>query len=106
MLKEVFEMHGFRVYTASNGREGVDLYKRHQPNIDLVILDMLMPVMDGKSAYREIKQLDESQKVIIISGYSKREDLQEMLSNESVSFMSKPFQLNDIIEKVEEVLKK
>ena len=104
MLKEVFEMNGFSVYTAANGQEGVDIYREHLLEIDLVILDMVMPIMDGKKAFYEIKKMKDDQKVIIISGYAQREDLQEILRKGALAFMSKPFQIDAIVAKVKECL--
>jgi CheY-like chemotaxis protein len=104
MLKEVFEMNGFSVYTAGNGREGVDIFKEHSDEIDLIILDMVMPVMDGKTAFYEIQKIKKKQKIIIISGYAQREDLKEILNRGALAFMSKPFQIDTIVEKVNECL--
>lgn len=104
MLKEVFEMNGYYVFTAANGKEGLDIYKKHYNQIDLIILDMVMPVMDGKSAFLEIKKLNKDQKIIIISGYAKKEDLREILDKGALAFMSKPFQIESIVEKVSEYL--
>lgn len=104
MLKEVFEMNGYSVFTAANGKEGIDIFRKHSDQIDLIILDMVMPVMDGKSAFFEIKKLNKSQKIIIISGYAKKEDLREILDKGALAFMSKPFQIESIVEKVSEYL--
>jgi len=104
MLKEVFEMNGYFVFTAANGKEGIDIFKKHLDQIDLIILDMVMPVMDGKSAFFEIKKLNKNQKIIIISGYAKKEDLREILDKGALAFMSKPFQIESIVEKVGEYL--
>ncbi|RMF57115.1 MAG: response regulator [Calditrichaeota bacterium] len=105
MLQEVFEMKGYKVYTAANGKEAVDIYDQHQAKIDLVILDMVMPVMDGKTTFKELKKRNKDQKILVISGYSEREDLQEILQNGVLGFLSKPFQLNEIINKVESIIK-
>ncbi|MFQ5584219.1 MAG: response regulator, partial [Calditrichia bacterium] len=104
MLKEVFEMNGFSVYTAANGEEGVGIFREHTDEIDLIILDMVMPVMDGKRAFLEIQKIKKGQKIIIISGYAQRDDLQEILNKGALAFMSKPFQIDAIVEKVNECL--
>ena len=106
MLKEVLEMNGYHVYTAANGQEGIDIFKKHAPQIDLIILDMVMPVMDGKQAFQEIQKLKKDQKVIIISGYAKKEDLREILDKGALAFMSKPFQIDSIVEKVTKFVQK
>lgn len=105
MMKEIMEMYGFKVYTAGNGRDGVDVYLRRKNEIDLVILDMVMPVMDGRAAFIEIKKINPRQKIFIISGYSQREDLDEILREGAVGFMRKPFQVQEISQRVKEILK-
>ena len=104
MLQEVFELKGYEVYSAANGREGVEAFKANAEDIDLVIMDMVMPEMDGKEACLKIKALKPEQKIIIISGYSKREDLDQILKKNQMSYMHKPFQVNDILLKVEKFI--
>jgi signal transduction histidine kinase len=104
ILKEILELNGYSVYTAANGKEGVELYEKHQKAIDLVILDMVMPVMDGKTAFKAIKQKKQNQKIIMMSGYAKQNDMQEINANGAVSFLSKPFHVNDIVKEVKNIL--
>ena len=104
VLKEVLELNGCQVYTAANGKEGVDLFAKHGPQIDLVVLDMMMPVMDGKEAFKEIKRRKKEQKIIVMSGFSRRDDMEEIMSNGTFAFLNKPFQIDDIVEKVQPIL--
>ena len=82
----------------------MELFKQHKDNIDLVILDMVMPQMGGKEAFAEIRALKPSQKVIVMSGFSKEEDLQELMMAGVVAFMSKPFQVKEIVTRVKKAL--
>jgi CheY-like chemotaxis protein len=84
MMKEIMEMSGLKVFTAGNGQDGVDLYKRNRKDIDLIIMDMVMPIMDGREAFKEIRKLNPKQKIFIISGYSQREDMEDLLENGAV----------------------
>ncbi|OGB67458.1 MAG: hypothetical protein A2Y94_06215 [Caldithrix sp. RBG_13_44_9] len=104
MMKEIMEMSGLKVFTAGDGRAGVDIYQRHKKDIDLIIMDMVMPIMDGRAAFNEIRKINPKQKIFIISGYSQREDLLDILENGAVGFLRKPFQVKEIIEKVQEIL--
>ncbi len=104
MMKEIMEMYGFKVFTAGNGEEGVEIYKKHKDEIDLVILDMIMPVMDGRTAFNYIHKIDPTQKVFIISGYSQREDLEDILEKGAIGYLRKPFQVNEIVNKIKEIL--
>jgi CheY-like chemotaxis protein len=105
MMKEIMEMSGFKVLTAGNGRDGIDIYQRYKNEIDLIIMDMVMPVMDGRAAFNEIRKINPDQKIFIISGYTQREDLEDILENGAVGFLRKPFQVKEIVEKVQEILK-
>jgi len=88
---------GHEVITATNGREAVDIYRERGKEIDLVIMDLVMPVMDGMTAFREIRKIDPDAKVIISSGYSA--DREEILKEEGVTgFINKPYRLKDIME--------
>ena len=104
VISEVLEMNGIRVYTAANGREAVEIFKQHPDEIALVILDMIMPVMDGRRTFSEIRRIKPSQKIIIISGYAHQEDLQDVLSAGALAFLSKPFQVKDILQRVKQAL--
>jgi CheY-like chemotaxis protein/signal transduction histidine kinase len=104
MMKEIMEMAGMKVYTAGDGRAGVDIYQRHKKDIDLIVMDMVMPIMDGRAAFNEIRKINPKQKIFIISGYSQREDLQDILDNGAVGFLRKPFQVKEIVEKIQEIL--
>jgi len=104
MMKEIMEMSGLKVFTAGNGQDGVDIYQQYKKDIDLIIMDMVMPVMDGRAAFNEIRKINPKQKIFIISGYSQREDLQDMLDNGAVGFLRKPFQVKEIVEKVHQII--
>ena len=66
MLRTVFERNGYEVTTAANGRDGIRLYSS-QP-ADVVICDILMPVMDGLEALKEMRRVSPDLKLIAISG--------------------------------------
>lgn len=104
LLKEVLEKDGFEVHTAANGREGLAIFEEQGEAIDLVILDMVMPIMDGREAFFEIKKRKSDQKIIVISGYSKREEVQDILKNSESIFMDKPFHVDEIVKKTRKVL--
>lgn len=104
LLKEVLEKDGFGVYTAANGQEGLTIFEERGQAIDLVILDMVMPIMDGRETFFEIKKRKKDQKVIVISGYSRREEVQDILKNSESIFMDKPFHVDEIVKKTRKVL--
>ena len=97
-------MNGFKVYTAANGKEGVDIFRKFKNQIKLVILDMVMPVMDGRRAFSEIQKISPGQKVFVISGYTVKEDLEEIFNKGLTAFLRKPFQVKDFVNKVKTLL--
>ncbi len=104
MMKEIMESSGLRVLTAGDGRAGLDIYQRHKKDIDLIIMDIIMPIMDGRTAFNEIRKINPKQKIFIISGYVEQKDLQDMLDKGAVGYLHKPFQVKEIVEKVQEIL--
>jgi len=94
---------GFDVLKARNGQEATDVFARYQDTIDLVILDIQMPVMDGERTYELLKQIAPDVKVILISGYSRAQAVERMLQDGCKAFIQKPFNIKDLSEKIEEV---
>ncbi len=95
---------GYRVITADNGKVGIDLYKAHQEEINLVILDLIMPVMGGRETFMSIHSIDPSLPVIVSSGFSRQED-QETLSRLGVSgYLRKPFHRVELAEMISKLL--
>jgi CheY-like chemotaxis protein len=68
LLKRMLKSFGHEAVTANNGEEGVALFKEQKENIDLILLDMMMPVMDGETALPLLKKINPNISVIIISG--------------------------------------
>ena len=104
LLREILEHRGFTVYTAANGREGVEIFQEHGGEIGLVILDMVMPEMNGKDAFTQIKSQDENQKFLVISGYTKQSEVKDVLKSGASGYIKKPFQIDDLVERVNIIL--
>jgi len=69
-LEKILKRDGYEVLTARNGKEAVERYKSHQHEIDLILMDISMPVMNGLEAARVLKELDSCIPVILMSAYS------------------------------------
>jgi CheY-like chemotaxis protein len=84
---------GCEVVSAAGGREGVETFKRHRDGISLVVLDLLMPDLDGASALEQILETDKEIPVLLVSGFTheveKLDALQENRIN--VGFLAKPY---------------
>jgi CheY-like chemotaxis protein len=96
--------YGYRVLLANNGREGVELFGQHAPEISLVLLDMMMPVMGGEEALEFIREIRPDIPVIASSGYSEL-TAKERFAGRSVSgFLQKPYSAQTLANRVKEVL--
>lgn len=92
IFRRMLQTFGYKVITARDGGECLDIYEEQGDTIDLVILDMIMPVMSGSDCFRKLREIDPSAKVIIASGYTRDENM-EILRNEGVlGFVEKPVQ--------------
>ena len=103
VLKKMFCILGCKVYSAENGQTGLYIFKQHKI-FDLVILDMQMPIMEGRITYRKIKIINPNQKFLIISGYANIEDLDEVIKRDAEGFLKKPFSIYKIIGKVKDII--
>jgi len=94
--KYMLQQLGYTVLLAKNGKEAVEIYRRQHTNIDLVITDMIMPKMDGREVFAQLKAIDNTCKVIISSGFSKKEHLQELEQKGLTGFINKPFSVAEL----------
>jgi len=81
---------GFDVLLAKNGKEAIEIYKKAQKEISVVLLDLIMPEMDGKTTYRELKRINPNVKVVFTSGYGPQ-DRPDLIEDPRVVFLQKPF---------------
>ncbi|MEW6347870.1 MAG: PAS domain S-box protein [Thermodesulfobacteriota bacterium] len=95
---------GYRVITASNGKEALELYRRDCARIDLVILDLIMPVMGGEQCLTEILRLNPKAKVIIASGHAADGHSRETVESGAKGFVGKPYAMPQLLSTVREVL--
>ncbi|MBT8340330.1 MAG: response regulator [Desulfatitalea sp.] len=95
---------GYKVLTAADGREAIALYKEKHAQIDLVILDMIMPEMDGSDTFQELKKINPDIQAILSSGYSMDGQTTTILELGCKGFIQKPFGMQDLSAKVKSVL--
>ena len=106
-LGQIFTSEGFEVAaTASDGAQGVEKYKELHPNIDLVTMDITMPVMDGVSALEKILEFDKNASVIMVSALGKEDVVKKTLLMGAKSYIVKPLDRKKVLERVVSVLKR
>lgn len=89
--RQMLERMGFAVIGAKDGREAVEIFRAHLPEIDCVVLDLTMPHMDGEEAFREIRRIKEDVRVILSSGYHEQEVTQRFTGKGLAGFIQKPY---------------
>lgn len=97
LVADVLQGQGYVVLAASNGREAVELFRAQKEKVSLVILDMIMPEMDGPATFRALRSLAPSVKVLISSGFSQENGVQRLLSDGASGFVGKPYQTEDLL---------
>ena len=89
--KSILESLGYEVMTAENGREGLELYRDKHAQTDLVIIDMIMPEMNGTQCFFAMKRINNDIKVLLASGFTRETELEELMENGLKGFLHKPF---------------
>ncbi len=100
----MLELLGYRVLVAADGRAGISRFRQHADEIDLVILDMIMPVMDGRECFAQLQQIRPDVRVILCSGFSMPEDVEAMKKAGLCGVLKKPFRKDELAETVFRVL--
>jgi DNA-binding response OmpR family regulator len=101
----MIERHGLRCLTASSGTEAVRLLMDH-PEIDLIILDAILPDMSGVSVFRSLKRIKPSVRVIVCSGMRDQGPAKAIHDAGADDIMPKPFTAKDLLDRVRSLLAK
>ncbi len=104
--KELLEGMGYRVLTAKDGKQAMEVYKKDRDEIDIVVLDMVMPNMGGGEAYDRMKEINPDIKVLLSSGFSIDGEASEILERGCNGFVQKPFTMKELSGKIRDILEK
>ncbi|MFH2058113.1 MAG: response regulator [Pseudomonadota bacterium] len=102
--REICKALGYSVITADSGMEAVKIYKKRKDKINLVILDMIMPNMNGLETFLELKKINPDVKVLLSTGYSIDAKAQEMLKQGCRGYILKPYSVIDFSHKLREII--
>lgn len=95
---------GYTPMLAANGLEAVEIFTLYRDEISLVVLDLLMPVMDGKTAFSRIRDLVPEVKVLVSTGYHADQEVEDLISQGCSGFIQKPFSMGRFAREVREIL--
>ncbi len=102
--KEILERLGYGVLTAESGNEAIEIYSAKYGEIDMVILDMIMPDMDGEKTFEGLCKIDSDVRVLLSSGYTMNERVKRILDQGCKGFIQKPFNMTLLSQKIREIL--
>ena len=104
LLKEILSNAGYHIIEASDGDDAIEVFHKNKDDINLLILDVIMPKKNGKEVYAEIKKVRSDIKVIFVSGYSADVIHKKGMLEVGLNFISKPVSPGELLVKVREVL--
>jgi two-component system cell cycle sensor histidine kinase/response regulator CckA len=102
--RDLLEKLGYEVLTVKSGIEAIEIYRTSQKKIDIIILDMVMPKMDGGETYEKLKDIDPDIKVLLSSGYSIDGQASKILSRGCDGFIQKPFDIKSLSLEIRKIL--
>jgi DNA-binding response OmpR family regulator len=97
IIKDMLEYEGYKVILASNAEEGIEIFQAQKNFIDLIILDFYLPDLNGYQVFSKIREIHENPKVIITSGFEYDNDIQKVLEQGAIGFLSKPFNRKQLV---------
>ena len=104
LMDRALRQRGYRVITATNGAEALELTRKHLDEIDLLITDAVMPELNGQELAKEVEKLRPSIPTIFMSGYSGNGAEATIMLDDNVEFLEKPFSLFELLKRVRETL--
>lgn len=104
MAKNLLASIGYDSILAVNGEDGIMKYKENMKNINLVLLDMLMPIMNGKETFKQLKKINSDVKVLLSSGYISDKEIKSLLEEGAKSFIHKPYKKSELAEEIFKII--
>ncbi|MBU0639702.1 MAG: PAS domain S-box protein [Planctomycetes bacterium] len=104
VVQMILEGRGVRVLTAEDGARGVELFKQNAEHIDVVLLDMTMPGMNGEEVFKEITALRPETRVIFSSGYSEQQSVSRLGQAALAGFVQKPYTAEALVQRLSAAL--
>jgi two-component system, cell cycle sensor histidine kinase and response regulator CckA len=104
LARDILQRFGYSVLVVNNGREAIDLYRQRSRDIAAVVLDMIMPEMDGCEVFQRLRAVNPQVRVIVSTGCDRAPDIDAMLQQGAAGFLQKPFRIAELAEAVAEAV--
>ena len=102
--EQMLSRYGYTTLAAASGEEALEVYRQRRAGIDLVILDLVMPGMDGNRCLKELLKIDPGVQVIVASGYSPEGPTKEIIHARARGFISKPYNMKELLEVIRDTI--
>lgn len=99
-VSDILLLEDIAVLAAEDGYKGLDLYREHSADVDLVLLDLSMPGMDGEETYRRLRLIDPQVRVLLSSGYSASDLASQFEAEGALGFLQKPYSVTTLVDEV------
>src|SRR5512147_1929658 len=100
LARDILLRFGYSVLVVNSGREAIDLYRQRTREIAAVVLDMVMPEMDGGEVFQRLRDVNPDVKVIVSTGCDRAPEIDEILQQGATGFIQKPFRIAELAEAV------
>jgi two-component system cell cycle sensor histidine kinase/response regulator CckA len=104
ITSSILETHGYRVLTANEGAEAIKVYTQNREKIKAVLMDMMMPVMDGQACIKALSEVNPDIKIIAVSGLAEKEKLAKVAVTRVKAFLPKPYVAKRLLKTIHEVI--
>jgi CheY-like chemotaxis protein len=104
LAQRVLTDEGYRIVTARDGFQAIEIYRKLREQISLIILDFTMPVMDGSDVFAELLQINPGVPVVLSSGFAEQERLRSMLARGLRGFIPKPYTQQKLLTQIRSTL--
>ena len=103
-MREILARAGYDVSICRDGVEAIEFYREHGESIDLILMDLRMPRLDGAQAYHELRKIDPGVRIVVSSGNAERKEIDELMQNGLAGYLKKPFMRNELLQLIDRLL--
>jgi len=97
IASEILGEFGLTVLTAADGADGIEMFRKHRQDVDVIMLDLTMPHMSGEECFKLLKQIDSKVPIIICSGYGESDTIEQLEGLSPAAYVHKPFHPDSLV---------